>query len=456
VLQTLNPAALKTVTQMSGHVSSMLSYYSTDVLNNSDTNANHAYLNYLTLDNMFDYVAGQSGAMQVGPPGAPGGQLRAPLSTSIPITTSGYLCIFVANADPYNVYFDNLSVQHFSGQLTEENHYYPFGLAMVPLSDRALKAGYGENKYRFNSGSEIQNKEFSDGRGLEWYETPLRTMDPQLGRWWQIDSKPDESQSPYSMVSNNPIRYNDPGGDQVCCKELWNVIKETVNGYYQGKYEAGAFIANHVVTGPGTDALLQSGGGAMNGMVNSASFGTWNTNPAQYYFGVNTSVDQTAIGMGQAAGLPYPGAGGPELPNAGPAVAAVGDALVIGKNSLVSALKPVATLYAGKATADMAKQGADLAGITQNTKKIPAPSGKAQYRVPDELTTKAIGDVKLVDKLHFSSQIKDFLAYAQQYQIPFTLYLRGGANPTKLTPQLQEQVDNGLILLQRLIPNIIR
>ena len=38
--------------------------------------------------------------------------------------------------------------------------------------------------------------------------------------------------------------------------------------------------------------------------------------------------------------------------------------------------------------------------------------------------------------------------------IPFTLYVRGGNNPTKLTPQLQQQVDQGKLLLQRLIPNM--
>jgi RHS repeat-associated protein len=93
---------------------------------------------------------------------------------------------------------------------------------MAGISDKAIKTNYAENKYRCNGGNELQNKEFSDGTGLEAYDANFRMYDPQIGRFFEIDPLADisENSSPYSFVFNNPIKYNDPSGLDTNWKTL--------------------------------------------------------------------------------------------------------------------------------------------------------------------------------------------------------------------------------------------
>ncbi len=83
---------------------------------------------------------------------------------------------------------------------------------MSGISSKA--AGKLLNRFKFNSGNELQSGEFSDGSGLETYDAVHRMYDPQIGRFHQIDALADVSNnySPYSFGSDNPILRNDPLG----------------------------------------------------------------------------------------------------------------------------------------------------------------------------------------------------------------------------------------------------
>jgi RHS repeat-associated protein len=180
--------------------------------NGETTTIPKAYINYIFFDEQFKYAGGD--ASRVGSSGVvkdhwvTDAQLQ-----NIMVPKNGYIFVYVSNESNLDVFFDNLQVIHKPGPILEETHYYPWGLTMSGISSKA--AGSLENKRKFNKGSELQNKEFSDGSGLELYATQFRSLDPQLGRWWQIDPKASESESPYSSMSNNPIRFNDPLGDTI-------------------------------------------------------------------------------------------------------------------------------------------------------------------------------------------------------------------------------------------------
>jgi RHS repeat-associated protein len=192
-----------------------------------------AYINWILLDEQFKVVTGSSSFEQVGASSATTVHTR----TNLTVPRNGYLYIYTSNeATNIDVYFDNLQVTHNRGPILEETHYYPFGLTMAGISSRALKSGYAENKYKYNKGSELQSREFADESGLELYATQFRSLDPQTGRWWQIDPKPNANESPYASMGNNPILTNDPLGDtargvnKVSAQRLLNIIRGTFTG----------------------------------------------------------------------------------------------------------------------------------------------------------------------------------------------------------------------------------
>lgn len=203
-----------------------------------------AYLAYVLFDEQMNMVDENSGVRQV--QGSPD-QLQTLATSLMVMKKTGFLYVYTTNESIQDVYFDNIVVNHNPGPLLEETHYYPFGLTMAGISSRALKNPYTKNNFNYNG------IEQTEEIGLNQYDAYFRTLDPQLGRWNQMDPVAYKYPgiSPYNSNFNNPIFFSDHFGDDP---PVWGLY----NGVYGWGYGA-VEIVGHRIPFNDTRGVLEVG-----------------------------------------------------------------------------------------------------------------------------------------------------------------------------------------------------
>jgi len=178
-----------------------------------------------------------------------------------------------------------------ANEVLQENHYYPFGMAM---EGQWIGDPGRESKYRYNG------KELEDDFGLNWYAYGARYYDPAIGRWSAVDPLAADfaGWSPFSYTVNNPIRFIDPDGRAPAQPDDWVKTssgaivydsKVTDKASAQERYGASAqYIGESAVFQDGSGNQVSLNG---NGRITQASF--FNT--------VEVSASRTESGLGVAS-----------------------------------------------------------------------------------------------------------------------------------------------------------
>ena len=99
----------------------------------------------------------------------------------------------------------------------------------------------------------------------------------------------------------------------------------------------------------------------------------------------------------------------------------------------------------------MGQLGEWLSGVTRTWERIASLTGTAAYRIPDVINhgLRLIQEVKFVNYLPYTNQLRDFVLYAAQRGYTFELIVR---KSTELAPELQRLVNTGQIILRRILP----
>lgn len=191
-----------------------------------------AYLNIIFFDEQFRYVGESSEAIMVEET-AVGTKKTGSRTLSKMALKNGYVYVYVSNESTnIPVFFDNLIVSHNRGAIVEDNAYYPFGLKIQGISAKAaLKP---QNGYNYQGAFSEEDSETG------YNEFDLRSYDPQLGRWIQIDPINFEA-GMYNGMGNNPIIMLDPKGAspldwiKTAGSNTWQWVNKSFNSLGEAK-----------------------------------------------------------------------------------------------------------------------------------------------------------------------------------------------------------------------------
>ena len=349
------------------------------------------------------------------------------LDTKLYYAFAGKVVAMRDNSVLYYLHTDHLGstrvVTGSTGQAVSLNAYYPFGAS------------------KYTGGARPTDMDFTgqrlDATGLNFYNA--RYYDSAIGRFVSADSivpQPGGSQgfNRYAYAMGNPVRYMDPTGHAACYNtgvEIGSDISQADCWAYGAWISGGAAIDQTnqdilTIFFPSADTTFEDR------LAASARIGALSVGVAAITI---AAVAYTAPAVGAAVNdLGWK------------AVALCARSVICW--SAIGASGAPSTGQGGAWPVRVGQAGEEAAGITGPKVRIPIP-GTDRIRIPDELTETTLREVKNIQYLSLTTQLSDFLNYAQATGREFILDVRQG---TRISGPLQGLIDSGLITLRRILP----
>jgi RHS repeat-associated protein len=199
------------------------------------------------------------------------------------------------NATLVDVYFDDVVMTYTKSNIVQYNEYYPFGLQTQNSWTRENVTG---NNFLYNGGSELNTT-------TAVYDLFFRNYDPALGRMNQVDPMAAKyaSLTPYNYALNDPVRLNDPLGDDVepqkeyreyYCGSCWR-SGESAMLYMLASGYGGSMYGNGMGAGwrPGWSGVAPGSG---NHWADGIGLSDWSSYGGSQMFRDGLAAGLTAIG----------------------------------------------------------------------------------------------------------------------------------------------------------------
>jgi len=207
--------------------------------NGGVTDPPKAYLNVVFLDEQFKFVEADPTTQSVGTNSRQANQANtqnAHLQFEQKAPKNGWVFIYLSNESNQSVYFDNLIVNQIHSPISEENHYYPFGLKIGGISSHAYNKL--DSKYDYQGDNSEEESETG------WDEFDLRMYDPQIGRWTSPDPK-DQFANCFTAMGDNPVNHIDRDGGWTWTAGLIGSLIGTAVGASATNWGVNAYNNHH-------------------------------------------------------------------------------------------------------------------------------------------------------------------------------------------------------------------